>query len=324
MTLGMADDLSATKSSPPCKLCGGATGQFIERNSHPIVKCRKCGFMFALLPPDVSAETQYVNDSYFSAEAAHGITDYDSLWDALVSHMYVPRLKRMLELGGRGGKHLDIGCAGGNLIVHASELGWECYGVELSQTMRSCAAQRTGRPIFASLNEARESGLRFDSVTMFGVIEHLEDPPGTMRQVAAMTAADGMIALSTPNFENPYAISGALIDIWFIPPEHISYFNRSTITGCMTEAGYRISAMDGIFGAWRAWAGDTSFPRWLTAALKPWRKNKRLRPGGLLGAILKRAYGPAARPELYRRRDPADLRSAEVLEIYARRAGNET
>lgn len=323
MTLEMADDSSATKSLPRCKLCGGATEQFIERNSHPIVKCSECGFMFALLPPNVSAETQYADDSYFSAEAAHGISDYDSLWNDLLSHLYVPRLKRMLELGGRGGKYLDIGCAGGNLIGHAAKLGWECYGVELSEAMRNCATKRTGRPIFASLNDVRESGLRFDSITMFEVIEHLEDPPAIMREVAGLMTTNGMLALSTPNFENPYAISGALIDIWFIPPEHISYFNRSTITNCMAGAGYKISAMDGIFGAWRAWAGDTSFPRWLTAALKPWRKNKRLRPGGLLGAILKRAYSPASRPELYRRRDPADLRNAEVLEIYARRSATE-
>lgn len=279
--------------------------------------------MFALLPESFAAHEQYADDSYFSAEAAHGISDYDSLWNDLLSHLYVPRLKRMLELGGRGGKYLDIGCAGGNLIGHAAKLGWESHGVELSSAMRERAAMRTGRPIFASLDEVKESGLRFDSVTMFAVIEHLEDPSATMRQVAGLIKPGGMIALSTPNFENPYTLSGALIDIWFIPPEHISYFNRTTITNCMAAAGFDIAAMDGIFGAWRAWAGDTSFPRWLTAALKPWRKDKRLRPGGLLGAILKRAYSPARRPELYRRRDPADLRSAEVLEIYARRSGNE-
>ena len=71
--------------------------------------------------------------------------------------------------------------------------------------------------------------------------------------------------------------------------------------------------------AWRAWAGDTSFPPWLSAILRPWRKGKRLRPGGLLGSFLKRSYSPARRPELYRRRDPADLSCSEVMEIYALR-----
>ena len=126
--------------------------------------------------------------------------------------------------------------------------------------MRNRAAQRTGRPIFASLAEAKNSSLRFDSVTMFEVIEHVEDPAGMMREVADLILPGGMIALSTPNFDNPDAIAGTPIDIWFIPPEHISYFNRDTIAGCMANAGLRPVAKDGIFGAWRAWAGDTSFP----------------------------------------------------------------
>jgi len=262
--------------------------------------------MFAVLPDHFSASDQYVDDSYFSNAAAHGVGDYDSLWNDLVSHLNVPRLRRMIDLGAHGGRFLDIGCASGNLIEHAQKMDWECFGVELSVAMRKRAEQRTGRPIFASIAEAKETGLRFDSITMFGVIEHTEDPVATMREVSDLLAPGGMISLSTPNFDCPYAltgISGTAINIWFIPPEHISYFNRDTI-------------------AWRAWAGDTSFPPWLTGTLEPWRKGKRLRPGGLIGAFLKHAYAPARKPELYRRRDPADLSDCEVMEIYAVRGKN--
>jgi 2-polyprenyl-3-methyl-5-hydroxy-6-metoxy-1,4-benzoquinol methylase len=281
--------------------------------------------MFAVLPEHFSASDQYTDDSYFSDAATHGVADYDSLWNELVSHLNVPRLRRMVELGARAGRYLDIGCASGNLIEHAQKMGWECFGVELSAAMRRRAEERTGRPIFASITEATASGLRFDSISMFGVIEHTEDPVITMREVAGLLAPGGMISLSTPNFDCPYAltgIAGTAINIWFIPPEHISYFNRDTIATCMAAAGLSIVAKDGIFGAWRAWAGDTSFPSWLSGVLKPWRKGKRLRPGGLLGALLKRSYSPARRPELYRRRDPADLSDSEVLEIYAVRAAD--
>jgi 2-polyprenyl-3-methyl-5-hydroxy-6-metoxy-1,4-benzoquinol methylase len=315
----LAESRTSEAKWPACKLCGKETTAFLERASVQIVRCESCRFMFAVMPDQFSAGAQYIDDTYFSPAATHGISDYDSLWNDLLSHLYVPRLGRMLELGGRGGRHLDVGCASGNLIEHARKMGWECFGVELSDAMRGRAEQRTGRPIFASLAEAKDSGLRFDSVTMFEVIEHVEDPAAVMREVAELILPGGMIALSTPNFDNPNAVAGTPIDIWFIPPEHISYFNRETIAACMQNAGLSPVAKDGIFGAWRACAGDTSFPPWLTATLRPWRKNKRLRPGGLLGSILKRTYSPARRPELYRRRGPDDLKDAEVLEIYARR-----
>src|SRR5580704_4042756 len=85
--------------SPACRLCGGKTEGFLERDSYPIVRCSRCCFMFALLPENLVAQHQYVDDSYFSAEAAHGIADYDSLWTQLLSHLYLPRLNRMLEMG---------------------------------------------------------------------------------------------------------------------------------------------------------------------------------------------------------------------------------
>jgi hypothetical protein len=138
-----------------------------------------------------------------------------------------------------------------------------------------------------------------------------------MGEVADLIVPGGMIALSTPNFDHPDAVAGTPFNIWYIPPEHVTYFNRATIAACMINADLALVATDGIFGAWRAWAGDTSFPRWLTAALKPWRKGKRLRPGGLLGAFLKRSYSPARRPEVYRRRGVADLTNSEIMEIYA-------
>lgn len=306
-------------------MCGEPTRAFLERGSIPIVRCESCAFRFAVLPDQFSASDQYIDDTYFSEAAAHGVSDYDTLWNDLVSHLNVPRLQRMLDLGARGGRYLDIGCASGNLIEHARKIGWECFGVELSRAMRGRAQQRTGSKIFASIAEAGKSGLRFDCITMFGVIEHTEDPLATMREVAQMLTPRGMIALSTPNFDCPYAltgIDGTAINIWYIPPEHISYFNRVSIASCMTNAGLTIVAQDGIFGAWRAWAGDTSFPPWLTSALRPWRRGKRLRPGGLLGAYLKRSYGPARKPELYRRRHPSDLSGCEVMEIYAVRAEN--
>ena len=312
-------DEASGRNTPQCKLCRGATEHFIERGGYPIVRCANCGFMFALLPAGFAPADSYADDSYFSAKAAHGIADYDSLWNELLVHLYVPRLIRLQELGCTGGRMLDIGCAGGNLMVHAERLGWTTFGVELSGSMRQRASKLTGRPIYESISHAFDSGERFDCITMFEVIEHVDDPLSVMREVAGLLNPGGLLALSTPNCDSPEAIGGQPIDIWFIPPEHISYFGPRTITDCMKRATLSVLAIDGLEGVWRAQAGDTSFPPSLTRILRAWRKNKRLRPGGLIGKILKRAYSPAARPEIYRRRDPADLSHAEVIEIYARK-----
>lgn len=314
---GGANELA--RQTPPCKICGGPTGNFIEREGYPIVRCAGCGFMFALLPAGFAPADNYSDDSYFSAKAAHGIADYESLWSDLLSHLYVPRLRRMRELGCAGGSLLDIGCAGGNLMVHAERMGWTTRGVELSDFMRQRASKLTGRQVYGSISEASRSGRKFDCVTMFAVIEHVDDPVSVMREVAGLLNPGGMLALSTPNCDSPEALGNQPINVWFIPPEHISYFGRRTITDCLKAASLNVLAIDGLEGVWRAHAGDTSFPPWLTRLLRRWRKDKRLRPGGLIGKILKRAYSPAARPDIYRRRYPAELDRAELIEVYARK-----
>jgi SAM-dependent methyltransferase len=149
------------------------------------------------------------------------------------------------------------------------------------------------------------------------VIEHLSDPVGTMARVGELLVPGGILALSTPNCECPGALAGEPINVWFDPPEHISYFGAATIRDCLARAGFETLAVEGLEHYCRAMAGDLTFPSWVTAILAPFRRGKRLKPGGLLGKVLERAYH--RRMDLYRRTDAADLPRTDVLEVYARR-----
>ena len=78
-----------------CKLCGGATSYYLNRNSFEIVRCDACGFMFALLPGHFDPLTLY-NDAYFTEGAGgYGFNDYQALWDRCCGTFYVSRLVRM-------------------------------------------------------------------------------------------------------------------------------------------------------------------------------------------------------------------------------------
>jgi SAM-dependent methyltransferase len=301
---------------PACKLCGGATGEFMQRNGFAIVRCSRCAFMFALIAPDYDAASIYKDDVYFTSGGECGIGDYDALWRRRLVHFYVPRLDRVAAFR-KPARLLDIGCASGYLMRAAQDRGWDTAGVELSPAMRRRAAEITRGAIYGSIEEALRSGERFECVTMFEVIEHLSDPLATMAQVAQLLAPNGILALSTPNCECPGAPAGEPINVWFDPPEHISYFAPGTIRDCLERSGFAVVAIEGLEHYCRAMAGDLTFPPWVTAMLKPFRRGKRLKPGGLLGKLLERAYH--GRMGLYRRTNSADLIRTDVLEVYARR-----
>jgi SAM-dependent methyltransferase len=306
-----ADKLPAT----PCKLCGGAAADLMERNGFQIVQCRECKFMFALVAPAYDAASLYTEDIYFAAGCEYGIADYGQ-WRRRLAQFYIPRLER-IEAFQPPARLLDIGCASGYLMKAAQERGWQVEGVELSPAMRRRAAELTRAPIYESIEHALGSGKRFECVTMFEVIEHLSDPVGILTQVAKLLVPGGLLALSTPNCERPGAAAGLPINVWFLPPEHISYFGAGTVRQCLGLAGFETLAVEGLEHYCRAMTGDLTFPRWVTAALTHLRRGKRLKPGGLFGKLLDRAY--RGRIDLYRRTESADLPRTDVLEVYARK-----
>lgn len=71
---------------------------------------------------------------------------------------------------------LDFGCGAGGFLHKAKEVCEEVYGVELEGVMRR-QLESEGITCFASLDDARKkSTKRYDVITFFHVIEHLQDP----------------------------------------------------------------------------------------------------------------------------------------------------
>src|SRR5687767_3926620 len=84
------------------------------------------------------------------------------------------RVKRVAAVA-RGGTLLDIGCGDGSFLAAVREKGWQVTGTELSPTL----ARERGLEVHGSIEEARARG-PFDCVTLWGSLEHLPDPRGTL------------------------------------------------------------------------------------------------------------------------------------------------
>jgi 2-polyprenyl-3-methyl-5-hydroxy-6-metoxy-1,4-benzoquinol methylase len=294
-----------------CKLCGGAASPFIVRDGFPIVKCQTCGFMFALLPEGYDLSALYKRDSYWNEGGEiHYLSGYDHYWRG-VRPYYEARLPVIRALA-TGSRMLEIGCADGKFLALARRSGFEISGVEMSATMRERCSQALACPVYPSIEELPPSTPPFDCVVAFEVIEHTADPIGLMRKVRELTAPGGLVALSTPNFGCESARQSPEGFMHFSPPAHVCYFDFATLSRCAEKAGLRPVEIKACFAG-----QEVPMPRWMAAALRPLRRGKRrLRPGGLIGKVLK----------VYLRRrglklpdTPDALRFAETIELYAKR-----
>jgi 2-polyprenyl-3-methyl-5-hydroxy-6-metoxy-1,4-benzoquinol methylase len=275
----------------------------MEHNGFSILRCVACSFMFARLPEGTNLVEVYRDDSYWTGGHDYGYQNYDSEWTQS-EHLYLARLARTNELC-MAGRMLEIGCAAGNFIKAARDTGWVVAGVEVSEMMRQRAAAATSAPIYESLAAALAREATFDCVVMFEVLEHLQDPLAVLGEVTRGLASNGLLALSTPNFASPAAACDPFGHEWFTPPAHVSYFAPDTLRSCVVKAGFEILELSGVLNV-----NDVPLPGWLDPPLRLFRRGKQLRPGGVLGKLIKR----------YQRSRKDLLQFSYGLELYARKA----
>jgi SAM-dependent methyltransferase len=102
-----------------------------------------------------------------------------------------------------GSRLVDLGCGGGQLCVHAANLGWRAAGVDSAPGMIDEArAESEGLDVEWIVASYDESGLpdsEFDAVTAMGLIEYLPDDDGLFGEAARLLRPGGRFAVSCRN-----------------------------------------------------------------------------------------------------------------------------
>ncbi|HRD65146.1 MAG TPA: class I SAM-dependent methyltransferase [Candidatus Competibacter sp.] len=131
---------------------------------------------------------------------------------------------------------LDIGCGRANLLAALARQGCECHGVErqefpLDQTR---AGIHFYRDDLENLPLAAES---FDTIVLWHVLEHVNNPAATLRRVARLVRPGGIVALAVPNFSSWQA--ALFKSAWFHLdlPRHTYHFSRSVLEQLMGNYG---------------------------------------------------------------------------------------
>ena len=221
-----------------------------------IVRCMTCSLVYAVPKEPVSEivrdytrmeDPEYVSEEKGRRKQAH------ILLDLLAKHKSTGRL-------------LDIGSGPGLFLEEAKNRGWRVQGVDLSPWAKKYAAEKFGIDIFqGTLEEARFPDKSFDAVVMNDVIEHLEDPKSTLRQIRRVLKNDGILYLSTPDIDS--ALSRLLGARWWgINKYHLFYFSKKSLEMLFHETGFRSirhTSYPRVF-SWNYWVRRLeAYPVWV-------------------------------------------------------------
>ena len=162
--------------------------------------------------------------------------------------------------GGLAGKRvLDVGCGGGILAEAMAAKGAIVTGIDLAEKPLKVAMLHrleTGSSVEYRLVSAealaQEMPGAFDLVTCMEMLEHVPDPPSTIRACASLAKHGGQVFFSTIN-RNPksflLAIVGAEYVLRLLPRgthEYARFIRPSELAHACRDAGLTIADLTGM------------------------------------------------------------------------------
>jgi SAM-dependent methyltransferase len=141
------------------------------------------------------------------------------------------------------GKLLDVGCATGDFLSQAKNLGHAAEGLELSRWSSDIARKRRLRIYLETLQSlSSRFPKQYDIVTLWCVIEHFEHPGQEMAYINKLLKRGGHVALWTGDVDS---IVSRLFGRrwWYWQGQHIQYFTRSSLNLLAEKSGFENGAL---------------------------------------------------------------------------------
>ncbi len=226
---------------PNCPLCQSEQREdkYVKFGLHKIVRCCLCQayYLYPRLTEDAMRRV-YLQDDYFEGGQT-GYSDISYAFQEKALRATFRRLMRSLEKRGlTGGSLLEIGCGYGFLLEEAKEFYSLRVGTEFSSRGAQIASTKADK-IFEGGLEMLPLDLKFDCVIATHVIEHVYDPLEFIKSLINHTNRHGKIVLAAPDMNG--LLRKFLGHRWpsFKIPEHVTYFDSTTLSAVMRQAGLK-------------------------------------------------------------------------------------
>ena len=201
-----------------------------------IIECIDC--CFAWQWPNNRSENQSAN--YFEEEYKRKNTDsyFDPQKRIEISNMQLEFLENLHSTKNK--ELLDIGAGDGAFIKTAANHGWNSLGIEPAKKRFSfdgANVSGSAQMICGYLNDIPENK-KFDVITMWDVIEHVEEPIKLLKSAINFIKEDGLLVVETGNYQSADRIIGNK-SWWCYQLDHRWYFSPPILKNILIGLGLK-------------------------------------------------------------------------------------
>lgn len=219
-----------------CYLCGSKSSHIIHRGTRggrhdiDVLKCEDCGLV------RLSESVNNIDNFYIQSGMRNNVIDTPEHYRKTTIKDSMRRFRFTQNII-EGKSVLDFGCGAGGYLVLAKDIATTAEGVELEQVMRD-GLNAEGIRCASSLDDVGS----FDVITMFHVLEHLDEPLMYLEKMKKHLNKDGKLLIEVPNADDALlslynSEKFADFTYWHC---HVYLYTNDTIKKLAKKAGYHI------------------------------------------------------------------------------------
>jgi 2-polyprenyl-3-methyl-5-hydroxy-6-metoxy-1,4-benzoquinol methylase len=219
-----------------CKVCNNKDkSEFstkFRKDNINITQCKKCDFVF--IPPYYRKQinyTEYKNEDSLNAVIAGN--------DWLKIQRHKLRYKTIQKYCPKG-KLFDLGVGWGHFLHTGRLLGYEVAGIEMAKMPFTYAKDYLKLPVECiDFFDYAPKTSYYDVVTMWDVLEHIDNCDIAVEKCATMLKQGGYIVIQVPQIDS--YIANKQKESWqAMGLDHVNYFSKKTITHFLESKGFEI------------------------------------------------------------------------------------
>jgi len=153
------------------------------------------------------------------------------------------RINRMNDLhnGSCPKDVLDVGANCGHFLHVAQESDWTVKGIELSAEALNYAKETYGLSLkHGGVDLLYADTFQYDALTMWHVLEHIQQPAKVIKGVANHLKTGGIFACAIPNIESLSARVCGASWRWLSPPAHVHHLTKKALCDICKENGLKL------------------------------------------------------------------------------------
>ena len=128
---------------------------------------------------------------------------------------------------------LDVGCGAGGMLAGLQRYG-TTWGIDFSHEMaRECRARGFNNVLAASATDLPMEPERFDLVTLFDCLEHIDDDRAALNEAQRVLRPDGLLFVSVPAYQFLYAQNDRLA-------HHKRRYTLSALRAKIHSSGFKV------------------------------------------------------------------------------------